>query len=88
MGLSIVLNYNVQHRKVEQIIKKYWTKFRVDRDLKQMLPDRPKFMYKKAPLIKERNVQEAVHCLRGKQWTFFDGKWLLPCKRCYMDVER
>lgn len=45
MGTSIVLDYNLQNRDVEKIIKKYWNVLKQDIHLKDHLSDTPRIIY-------------------------------------------
>lgn len=49
----IILDYNVQSKKVENIIKKYWNILQRDKLLCKVLPPQPRFVYKKAPALRK-----------------------------------
>lgn len=48
----ILLGYNIQRRKVENIFQKHWEILLRDRVLGGALPPAPKFVYKKAPNLR------------------------------------
>lgn len=50
---NIILDFNVQFRQVEKIIKKHWDILRRDRFLGSMLPAPPWLIYRKAPTLKD-----------------------------------
>ncbi|XP_040178228.1 uncharacterized protein LOC120910536 [Rana temporaria] len=56
----IVLDYNIQHREVEKLIKKHWHILRSDRNLQTILPDRPNIVYKRAPTLRDLIVKNVV----------------------------
>lgn len=47
--LAFVSGFHRQLRQVEHILKKRWLILLKDRDLKDTLPQKPKFIYRRAP---------------------------------------
>lgn len=45
----IILNYIIQHKQVEKIIKRHWCILLADKHLQEILPNFPKFVYRRAP---------------------------------------
>lgn len=46
--IKLILDYNIQYKKSEHIIRKHWPILKADTTLGHVLPEKPKFMYKKA----------------------------------------
>lgn len=51
---KVILDYNVQFRKVEHIIRNHWNILRTDRILGPLFPVHPGFIYRKALTLKDR----------------------------------
>lgn len=49
---KIILDYNIQHKKLKKIIMKHWDILKKDCMLGTILPSRPRFIYKRAPTLK------------------------------------
>lgn len=58
---SLILDYNVQHKKFELIIAKHWSILKHDRLLGPVLPSRPKLIYRKAPFLRDRVAPGVVN---------------------------
>lgn len=80
--VPLVFDYNFQHKKIESIISRHWHILKSDTGLREVLPDRPKFIYKRAPTLRDRLVKSVIDPPK-KQFSFFTGKGFYPCKRCY-----
>lgn len=83
-GLPLIMNYSVQHKQVERIIKKYWPLLKADKTLHNVLPDKPRFTYRRVPTLRAlvaKNVLEPPK--RVTELSFFQGKGFHPCRRCY-----
>lgn len=55
--LPIIMKYHIQHRQVEW----YWSLLKADRQLSTILPDKPRFIYRRAPTLREwvvKNVSD------------------------------
>ena len=50
---KILLDYNIQHKKFERIIVKHWAVLKGDTVLGPVLLERPQFVYKKAPALRD-----------------------------------
>ena len=81
-SVPMILDYNIHHKKIEKIINRHWHILKADTKLKEILPERPKFIYKRAPTLRDQLVKSVVDPPK-KQFTFFTGKGFYPCKRCY-----
>lgn len=53
-NIRIILDYNVQYKKFEKIIRKYWPILKQDKTLGPVLPERPQFVYKRAPSLRDK----------------------------------
>lgn len=51
MDLSFITEYSNQYQQLESIIKKYWPILKEDRTLAAVLPNKPRFIYRKAPTL-------------------------------------
>lgn len=67
---AIVLDFNYQHKKVERIIK-HWAVLIADKQLRSILPEKPRLIYKKAPLVRDR-VGRSVNEPPMQGRTFFN----------------
>lgn len=57
---KMVLDFNVQYRQVERIIRCYWNILKRDKVLGPVLPGNPGFLYKKAPTLKEKVIPGVI----------------------------
>lgn len=78
----IVLDYNAQHKNVEKIIKWHWHILLTDTHLKSLHPQIPKFVYKRAPTLRDKIVKN-IPDPPTIGYTFFIGKGFYPCKLCF-----
>ena len=83
MAPAIILDYNIQHKDVEKLIKRHWHILKEDRHLKSILPEKPNIVYKRAPTIKDILVKNVVDPPPKSGYTFFNTKGFVPCKYCY-----
>ena len=51
--LPIILNYNIQHRQIESILRKHWPILKADRQLQSILPIIPRVIYRRAPTLRD-----------------------------------
>ena len=65
------------------MIKRHWQILKNDKDLKQILPDKPRILYKRAPTLRNLVVKTVVEPPPKPGYTFFSGKGFYPCKGCY-----
>lgn len=68
----IILDYSIQHRKIEKII--HWHILQTDKHLQSILPNRPRYIYKRAPIIQNQVVKSVVDPPQ---------KGFYPHKRCF-----
>lgn len=85
-GTCIVLDYSLQSKDVERILKKYWSVLKQDTHLKDLLSDKPKIVYKKAPSLRDRLVHNIVEPPPPKPKMFWNLKGFFGCGRCYSCV--
>lgn len=82
--IPLIMNFNTQHKQIEQIIKRHWSLLLADRQLQSILPEKPRFTYRRAPTLRDlvaKNVPDPPK--RSNDLTFFQGKGFYPCRRCY-----
>lgn len=82
--IPLIMNYSIQHKKMERIIRKHWPLLKSDKTLCNILPDKPHFIYRRVPTLRDliaKNVPEPPK--RLTELSFFQGKGFFPCKRCY-----
>lgn len=58
--LAFITGFNNQYTDVERIIKRYWPILKEDRVLANILPGKPKFVYRKAPTLWNHLVHNAI----------------------------
>lgn len=58
--VPLVLEYNIQYRKIESIIYRHWHILKSDRGLKEILPEKPQFIYKRAPTLRDWLVKSVI----------------------------
>lgn len=80
---SIILDFNTQHKDVAKVIQKHWHILKNDKDLKEILPERPNIVYKRAPTIRDLIVKSVIDPPSKPAYTFFSGKGFYPCRNCY-----
>lgn len=81
--VPIIMDFNVQHKHVEKIFKKHWDILKTDRHLSTILPERPKFTYRRAPTLRDNLAKNVLDPPPKKTFSFFEGKGYYPCKKCY-----
>lgn len=79
--VPIILDYNTQYKKIEQIVRRHWYILLTDIHLQDLLPQNPKFICKRAPTLRDKIVKNIPDPPIG--FTFFTGKGFYPCKRCF-----
>lgn len=80
---QIILDFNAQHKEVEKLFKKHWHILKADKHLNAVLPEKPKFIYKRAPTIRDKVVKNVIEPPPRNLFTFFSGTGFYPCKHCY-----
>ncbi|XP_073465138.1 uncharacterized protein [Aquarana catesbeiana] len=56
----IILDFNAQHKRIEKIIKRHWHILLADKELQDKLPPNPRFIYKKAPTLRDKIVKNII----------------------------
>ena len=82
--VPIILNYNVQHKQLENIFKRHWSILQADKQLQCILPSMPRIIYRRAPSLRDlvaKNIPDPP--TKSNTLTFFQGKGFFPCKRCF-----
>lgn len=75
--INMILDYNI-HRQIEHIFKKHWSLLLADHQLCSILPEKPKFVYRKAPTLRDIIVKNVLDPLKISQgFTFFSKKGFL-----------
>lgn len=81
---KVILNYNVQFRKVEHIIRNHWNIIlRKDRILGPHLLVYPEFIYRKDPTLKNRLAPGVIEIHQNRRRVLC----LLMCCQVFMHVE-
>lgn len=57
--VPIILEYNTQYKQIERIIQRHWHILQEDKHLHN-IPDHPKFVYKKAPTIRDKIIRSVL----------------------------
>lgn len=65
-GLTFVTGFNTEYKKLEGIIKKYWSIILEDLQLNKILPPKPTFLYRRARKIQDSIVKNVPDPL--KRW--------------------
>lgn len=78
----IILDYNAQYKKIEKIRKRHWHILLMDTHLQELLPQNPKFVYKRAPTLRDKIIKN-IPDPPSICFTFCTGKGFYPCKRCF-----
>lgn len=82
--IPLIMDFSVQHRRMERIIKRHWSILKTDTTLANILPEKLRLIYRRAPTLRDiiaKNVPNPPK--RITDLTFFQGKGFYPCKRCY-----
>lgn len=77
------MDFNAQHKQVKRIVRKYWDIIKADRHLGAILPEKPRFTYRRAPTLRDRLARNVLDPPTKKNFSFFEGKGYYPCKKCY-----
>lgn len=81
MNALFLSGFHRQYRTVEGIFKKFWPILLKDKDLQSSLPKKPKFIYRRAPTLRNRLAPNVPDPPR-KPSTFLDGSGFYYCTRC------
>lgn len=80
---SLVLDFNVQFKDIEKIIRRHWYILKEDKHLQKILPEKPLIIYKRAPTLRDIIVNNVVEPPPKNKFSFLNGKGFYPCKYCY-----
>ena len=79
----MLLDFSIQHKKFEKIVAKHWPILKGDVVLGPALPERPQFIYRKAPSLRDRlapGVTDPPIIPRPRLFNFLSGFY--ACGRC------
>lgn len=77
------MDFNTQHKQIERIVRKHWDIVRADSHLSAILPEKPRFKYRRAPTLRDHLAKKLKRPPTKKKFSFFEGKGYYPCKSCY-----
>lgn len=64
--ITFITGFNKQYKHLENIFKKYWPILQKHPTLKEILPNRPKFIYRKAPGLRTKLVKNVPDTLTDR----------------------
>ena len=79
--LAFFSGFHRQYKSIENIFKKYWSILLKDNDLVAILPPKPKFVYRRAPGLRNM-IAPNVPDPPPRPPTFLDGSGFHYCTRC------
>lgn len=82
-SVPLVMDYSLQHKQIEKIFRKHWYIVKADRHLGTLLPEKPRFTYRRAPTLRDLVAKNVLDPPPRRNFSFFDGKGFYPCKTCY-----
>lgn len=80
-GVPIILNDNIQFKQILKIFKKHWPILKTEKQLRTILSEQPKFVYRRAPTLSDiiaKNLPNPPS--KSEQFKFFQGKGFFPLK--------
>lgn len=81
MEMAFITGFNTQYEAFEHILKKYWPILKEDRVLSQIPPNKPKFVYRRAPTLQNHLVHNLVNPPKTIK-NFPEMKGFYKCQRC------
>ena len=94
-NFKMILDYNVQHKKFERIIAKNWSILKQDKVLGPVLPEKPQFIYKKAPSLRDRLAPSVLNppvVSDNRLFKFLGGFYAcgrcVPCKNSKVNLKK
>lgn len=78
---SLITGFNIQHRQIEQILRKHWHILQEDKVLGPVLPPRPHVIYRKAANLATKLTSSAID--EPKTIKIPDLKGFFRCGRCF-----
>lgn len=79
--IAFITGFNSQYKAFERIMKKYWPILKEDRVLSNILPNKPRFVYRKAPTLRNHLLHNVIDPPKPMQ-IFPDMKGFYRCQRC------
>lgn len=79
--VAFITGFNSQYKDFERIMRKYWPILREDGVLSNILPNKPKFVYRKALTLRNHLVHNVIDPPKPIN-IFPDMKGLYRCQRC------
>lgn len=79
--MAFLTGFNIHHKALKSVIKRHWPILQSDKILKTIIPPRPSFIYRKAPRLRNRLVDNALD--PPKQIKIFKHlKGFFKCGKC------
>lgn len=60
MDVAFITGFNRQYQSVEHIVRKYWPILKSDKTLSNILPKKTRFIYKRAPTLRNCLVHNII----------------------------
>lgn len=79
--LSFISSFHCQYREVERIYKKHWHILCKDRHLGEILPQQPKFIYRRAPSFGDQVVKKILDP-SDQRALKIDFRGFYCCRKC------
>lgn len=84
--MAFLTGFSRQHKLVEKVLKKHWPVLRSDNILRNLLPNKPSFIYRRAPALRNRLVHNALDPPKQIKISkdlngFFKCGKCLPCRK-------
>lgn len=84
--IAFITGYSNQYPQLEYIIKKYWPILKEDRTLAKNLPHKPRFIYRRAPTLRNHLVHNVIDPPTSVQICpelkgFYRCQRCLPCRK-------
>lgn len=81
MDIAFITGFNTQYKDFKHILKKYWPILKEDRVLAKILPNKPNFIYRKAPNLRDYMVHNVINPPKPTK-IFPDMKGFYKCQKC------
>lgn len=79
--LVFVTGFNTQYKEFEHILMKYWPILKEDRVLANIIPSKPKVVYRRAPTLRDYLVHNVINPPKHTQ-IFPEMKGFYKCQKC------
>lgn len=83
MDIAFITGFSNQYQQLEHIIKNYWPILKEDRTLSKILPKKPRFIYRRAPTLRNYLVHNVIDPPRPVK-IFPELKGFYKCQRCLL----